>query len=442
MTATGSLQSLVKGIAKWAKTVRKGQFTAWLMGLVIFFDDYANTLLVGNSMRPFTDSLKISREKLAYIVDSTAAPVASIVPISTWIGYEVGLLGAALAAIDVGSDPYGVFLQSIPYRFYGLLAVVFVLLVALFNRDFSHMYLAETRARQTGKVLAEKAKPLVETESFVQFPRREATAFEALLPILLVVLVIVFGLYLSGLKALKLEGSTVAEQPTLREIIGKADSFQVLMWAAFAGSFAAFALSLRSLSVSEAMDEYLKGIKAMVPAMVILVLAWSLGTVCEKLQTGKFCIGIATGRIPASLLPALVFLLAAFVSFATGTSWATMGILVPIVIPLSWRLTENLHFSEAIRLASIGAVLSGATFGDHCSPISDTTIMSSMGSGCDHIDHVRTQIPYAFTVAAISTLLGYLPAGFGFSPFLGLILALAALSALLVVAGRTPDFTH
>ncbi len=437
MASTGGLKALVSAIARRASTVRRGQTAAWLMGCVIFFDDYANTLLVGNTMRPFTDSLKVSREKLAYIVDSTAAPVASVMPVSTWIGYEVGLIGSAFAAASVSLDPYGAFLASIPYRFYGLLAVLFVLVVAVSDRDFSAMYRAEHRARTTGKVIADGARPLADTEDTPSAVPARARALDAVIPVLLVLGVTAGGLYLSGLNALKEKG-IAPEGMALRRILGSADAFQALMWAAFTGSAAAFLLALRNLSLSRVTDEYLAGVKAMVPAMVILVLAWALSAVCEKLQTAQFCVQLAGGRIDPRLLPALIFLIAAFVSFATGTSWATMGILIPIAVPLAWRVTQECPSAEMIRLASIGAVLSGATFGDHCSPISDTTIMSSMASGCDHVDHVRTQIPYAFSVAAVSTMCGYLPAGFGLPPLVGLGAGLIVLIGLLFLAGRRP----
>ncbi len=442
MAPAGGLPALVRAIARWATTVSRGQVSTWFMGILIFFDDYANTLLVGNTMRPFTDKLTISREKLAYIVDSTAAPVASIAMISTWIGFELERLREGLALAGINALPYDVFLDSIPYRFYGVLAIFFVLAVAITNRDFLAMRTAEERARSSGKVLADNAEPLVDHE-VTDVTRTTASRphwCDAVVPILTVIVVMVVGLYCSGVSALTASGAATAGR-SLREIIGEADSYHALMWASFSGALVAVVLALRNLSLNTTMRAYLSGLKAMVPAMAILVLAWAIGAVCTDLKTADFCVSVASEALPPFLVPIIVFIIAAFISFATGSSWATMAILVPLVVPLAWNVTQEAAVAEgtaeAILLGSIGAVLSGATFGDHCSPISDTTIMSSMASACDHIHHVRTQMPYAIVVAMVAMGLGYLPAGIGLDPWVGLAAGAALLLGVLFIFGRT-----
>ena len=439
MAATGGLHALVLRAASWARTVRLGQISTWLMGILIFFDDYANTLLVGNTMRPFTDKLRISREKLAYLVDSTDAPVASLFPISTWIGYEVLLLRSQLEKIGQGDTAYRVFLESIPYRFYGILAVLFVLFVASWNRDFGPMLKAERRARKTGRVLGENARPLVDREITEETPAGASDShwFYAVAPIAAVVAVMILGIYFSGIQGLKAAGEW-KESVSLWRIIEKARTFHALLWASFSGSALAIVLSLRRLSLTEAMESYFTGLRAMVLAMVVLVLAWAIGSVCEELKTAEWCGGIAGKVISPYWVPVVIFVTSAFVSFATGSSWTTMAILIPIALRLAWKFPAEggADPSSPFFLAVVGGVLSGATFGDHCSPISDTTIMSSMASACDHIDHTKTQMVYAISVAAVAIFFGYIPVGLGLPVIIVLPLGIAATIALVYFVGK------
>jgi len=434
--ASGGLAALVERASGWARGPRAGQATTWIAGLVIFIDDYASTLLVGNTLRPFTDRLRISREKLSYIVDSTAAPITSIAPISTWIGYEVGLLGDALAKAAPQVKAYALFIDSIPYRFYAILAIALVLFIALSGRDVGSMLRAERRARATGKVLADGAVPLADTNLAV--PREasgKAWALDAIIPILAVIAVTLAGLYMSGLAALDAAGE--ADGARLRDIIGKANTFHVLMWAAFSGGLISIVLACRRLSVRETMDAFAAGAKGMVVAMIVLVLAWSIAAISKDLRTAEYCVAAVSDAISPKLLPLIIFCIAAAISFATGTSWGTMAILIPIAIPLSVRLAPGGDTGESqLLIASAGAILSGAIFGDHSSPISDTTIMSSMASSCDHIDHVRTQMPYALAAAAVSMAVGYLPSGFGIAPGWGILAGCGLLILWLRVIGR------
>jgi Na+/H+ antiporter NhaC len=415
ISRAGGAEGIVEKLTPFANNRRGGLLATWALGIFIFFDDYANILIVGNTMRPFTDKLRISHEKLAYIVDSTAAPVASLFPISTWVGFQVALIAGVFEQLKIDQDAYLVFLESIPYASYSIFAVLFVGITALMLRDFGPMLRSERRAISTGQLIRDGATPLADSVKFEilekNIPRRW---YNALVPILTVIFVTLFGLYVSGSKAL---GG--AANAGLREIVSHANSFHVLMWASVSGALVAIimAVTQKILTLSKAIDAWLDGVKSMVLAMIILVLAWSIGKVCEDLMAAQFVMHLTESVLSPRFLPVLTFLMAAVISFATGTSWATMAILIPIVIPITHQLIQAAALppglSQSILLGTIGAILSGSIFGDHGSPISDTTIMSSMASGSDHIDHVRTQLPYAFFIGAVSIVTGYLPAGFG-----------------------------
>lgn len=442
ISKNGGMRGVVNRIVRWASDPKRGQLATAVLGLLIFFDDYANTLVVGNTMRPVTDRLRISREKLAYIVDSTAAPVAALAFVTTWIGYEVGLVGTAVAQIPgYDESAYAIFLNSIPYSFYPWLALLFVFAVAWMQRDFGPMYRAELRARTTGQVLGPDARiDEVAAEGRELHPPEDKPhrARNALIPILVLFVSVLGGLYATG------------EGETLREIIGSADSYRALMWGSLLGVLTAAALSIgqRILTLDETMEAWYAGLRSMLLAIIILLLAWALSSTTEELHTAQYLSSVLSERLAPGLVPALVFILSAATAFATGTSWGTMGILLPLVVPLAWHVlaASGLH-TEAeyhhIIYSTVSAVLAGAVWGDHCSPISDTTILSSMASGCDHVEHVRTQLPYALFVGAVAVLLGTLPTGFGLSWWLAMPVAAAVLLIGLRLFGKkiptTPD---
>lgn len=448
MARGGLTEGLVQALARRVRGRRGGQITTTAMGTVIFFDDYANTLLVGTTMRPLTDRLRISREKLAYLVDSTAAPIATLAVISTWVGFEVGLIQAALAAR--GEDPaaaYSFFLRSLPYAFYPWLTLLCVYLVAATGRDFGPMRAAEQRALTTGQVLRDGARPASETlgadadADEAASRSRPVPPLLGLLPVAAVIATTAFGLVLGGRQAAHEAGLT---DIGLRQTLDHADSLSVLMWAAIMGALVALVavVGSRRLDLRRAVDGFLDGCKAMLIAVVILLLAWSLSAVCEQLHTAPYLVEACRGALSARLLPAVTFVLAAAVSFSTGTSWGTMAILMPLVFPLGAVLpaAEGLSAGAAgaIHLASVSAVLAGAVFGDHCSPISDTTIMSSLACGSDHIDHVRTQLPYALMVGVVAVVCGYLPVGWGAPFWAGLLAGAGLISGCLLLWGRRP----
>ncbi len=435
----GGMQGIVNHIVKWADSARHACLATASLGLAIFFDDYANTLVVGNTMRPVTDSMRVSRAKLAYIVDSTAAPVACIAIVTTWIGYEIGLIGDSLSKMEgLDGEAYLMFLNTIPYSFYPIMAIAFVFMVSASGRDFGPMLEAERHAQQNGSQNPDlDRKNAEETDSIRLMEGKPQRAFNAYIPILVMVLGVVVGLYVTGKEA----SSDIAE-PTLQQIIGNADSYIALMWASLSSMMTAALLSLvqRIMNLEEVVNAWFNGLSAMLMAMIILILAWSLGEVSDILKTADFLVSVLGDTLPVFTLPTIVFLLAAATAFATGSSWGAMGILFPLAMPLTWAVMvaqgqagpEHMH----ILYSSISAILAGAVWGDHCSPISDTTILSSLASGCDHIEHVRTQLPYAMTVGGVAILIGSIPTALGLPWWLGMTVGLLILWLILKYYGK------
>lgn len=441
VSANGGARGVVRAISRRATSARRGELATWVMGVLIFFDDYTNTLIVGNTMRPITDRLRISREKLSYIVDSTAAPVACVAIVTSWIGFEISLLKDAFASVGmVELNPFTTFVSSIPFSYYPILTLLFVLAVAVFGRDFGPMLRAERRARRTGEVLSASAMPISTMDTDVDTPDGVPERWiNAVLPIAVVVLGTVWGLIETGRIDLIASG---VNDPSLFDALRSGNSFVALLWSSFLGCLVAIVMTVvqRILSLTNAMHAWVSGVKAMSPAIVVLVLAWSIGAVCNDLHTADYLVGRLSNVLHPDLLPGLIFLVAAAVSFSTGTSWGTMTILTPLCIPLVIQVTQLDQVSAAaantVLLSSIAAILSGAVFGDHCSPISDTTIMSSMASNADHIDHVRTQLPYAISVALVALFLGYAPVALGLSGGVELLICSVAVVAIVRFVGR------
>jgi Na+/H+ antiporter NhaC len=425
MTQSGG----TKGLASWAgrdpTSRRRGQLTAWLLGLLVFFDDYASSLLVGSAMRPVTDRLRISREKLAFLVDSTAAPVSSLALVSSWIAVEVGYIGDQLSQLGIERDPYVTFIETIPFRFYPILMLLFVGWIGLRGRDFGPMLRAERRALEEGLVSRAGAQPASEfhDESVPEdVPRRP---MNALIPVVVLVLVAAIGIYVDG----RAKALSAGMAPSLRAIVGEASSSSAILWATGAGCLAALALAVWSggLTFGKSIEAWMSGMRSMLFAAVILVLAWSLSAVCRDLDTAAFLIGSVGDWLAPVWIPGTVFVMAALVSFATGTSWGTMAILFPLAVPLAHQIAPG---NETILLGTVSSILAGSVWGDHCSPISDTTVLSSMASSCDLMDHVRTQLPYALLIGAVSLLCAEVPVAAGwYGPWVGLLVGSAVMIA-------------
>ena len=433
ISRNGGMRGIVEWIITGANSAKRGQLAVWSLGLLIFFDDYSNTLVVGNTSRSITDRLRISREKLAYIVDSTAAPLATVALVTTWIGYQVSLIGDASVQLEgLEMSPYSIFLNSILYSFYPFMAILLVVLVITTGREFGPMLAAERRARSTG-ITAPPVKSKVGQDDEAALAMKDGVpprAANALVPVAVMIVGILTGLFITG------EGDTISD------IIGSANSYRALMWASLAGALTAIVMTVaqRLLSLDEIVDAWVSGARFTFIAMIILVLAWSMSEISRELHTADFLIASLGDSLPAAALPATIFVLAAFTAFSTGSSWGAMGILLPLVLPLCWAIMglEGLVASEDyfILYASVSGVLTGAVWGDHCSPISDTTVMSSLSAGCDHIEHVRTQLPYALLAGAAALGFGTLPISFGLPWWVGMLGATAVTVAGLRILGQ------
>ena len=386
----GASQAFGRWAQKHVKTRVGAILATFLLGVLIFIDDYFNCLTVGSVMSPVTDSHKISRVKLAYIIDATAAPICMIAPISSW---AAAVSGSVEGIVDANGDAIlnmsgiELFVRAIPFNFYSLLTLGFVVLLAVMGFDYGKMANFEIRAQQNGELGAlEKAAT---TEEDV--PSERGRVIDLLLPIILVVVLCVIGLLYVGYQGLD-EGASFIDA------FGNTDAYVGLPWGAIIALLLimAYLIARRVLNFKQVMDCVPKGFIAMVPAITILTFASALKNVTGLLEAGAYVEGLMTGSAEALaiFLPAVVFLVACVLSFSTGTSWGTFGILIPIVVPV---------FADSpLLFVGISACLAGAVCGDHCSPISDTTIMASAGANCNHIDHVETQLPYAITVAAVS----------------------------------------
>lgn len=473
LTSSGAMRSLVQSLTRWAGTRQRGQLVTWGLGVAIFFDDYANTMLLGGTLRPLCDRLRISREKLAFLVDSTAAPIAGLSLLSTWVAVELSYLQEGIDAVgaDSGLTPVEVFVSTIPYRFYVLGTLAFVFLIAWTGRDFGPMWTAEQRRLDDTDEEDTDEEP---TET----PNRWS-ALVATLPIFVTILIVMALMYSTGYHALQEPGATGPDAVTiqLRDIVGAADSSLALQYGSLVGLLLAIGLttSTGQLTWREAWTAAGRGAQVVLPAIGILWAAAALSRMTgqtsldgrssvdtagvqtyefadHRLYTADFLTQEVIGREESSgesvsrtlrLLPTIVFLLAAAVSFSTGTSFGTMGMLTPMTLSLTYALLvargSPVSPADPFLLATVGSVLAGAIFGDHCSPISDTTILSAEACRCDLIAHTVTQLPYAMTVGTISIVCGTLPIGWGVPVPLLLLFQACSLWLVIRLFGRVPQ---
>ncbi len=437
----GGMHGIVAVLAPLARSRRGGQLMTWLLGLVVFFDDYANTLLLGGTMRPLADRLKISREKLAYLVDSTAAPVAGLAIISTWVAGEIGYIEDGYAELlTVQVNGMDIFIQTIPYRFYVLFALLFVPIVALLGRDFGPMLTAERNSQHSPD------EPIESSMSGKAWQLNGPPRwFNAAIPVLLMIGVTIWLLHQTGYAAIikpAIEKGVRPPSPTFFESFSQGNSYVALVYGALAGLLSAMLLALaqRLLDAKQIASAAREGVGHVVPALAILWMAWSLSSITKATETAQFLGGLLEQGLPIWLMPTMVFILASAVAFATGTSWGTMGILTPLAVRVTYEMLANesaaVSPTDPILIAAIGSVLAGAIFGDHCSPISDTTVLSSQASGCDHVAHVWTQMPYALLVAGVSIVCGTIPVGLGISVWVCLPVGVVVLIVCLLLLGE------
>lgn len=433
ITANGGMRGVVNWLSRRAKGARSGQLMTFIMDLCVFFDDYSNTLVVGNTMRPIADKLKISREKLSYIVDSTSAPVVAIAFVTTWIGAELSYIQDGLDVIGLETSAYSVFVHSLAYSFYPILTLGFVMMIIFSQRDFGPMLRAERNAR----ILTSNNSKNTDNQS------DSANLFDALIPLLVLIFGTILGLFATGYKPEIWHDSCLGFMSKLSAIIGDANSYLALLWSSLLSLITAIVMTLLrgSLKFQKIMEEMVEGIKTMFNAVLILTMAWSISLITKDMHTAEFVSQLLLKlSLSPVLVPMLTFILAALIGFSTGTSWGTMAILYPLILPASWMLCIDDGMSVEATMPLfynvVASVLAGAVMGDHCSPISDTTIMSSLASGCDHLQHVSTQMPYALTVGSVAVLIGVLPTSLGLPSWTAFLMGLAALAVIVRFVGK------
>ena len=420
MNKAGGSAAFGRWASKHIKTRVGAQLTTILLGVLIFIDDYFNCLTVGSVMRPVTDQHNVSRAKLSYLIDATAAPVCIIAPISSW--------AAAVTGFVKGEDGFSIFIRAIPYNFYAILTVVMMVAIVVLKFDYGPMKLHEKNAVK-GDLYTTEDRPYATAEN--EMEEGKGNVIDLVLPILVLIVCCIIGMIYTG--------GFFSGTGFVKAFSGSDASVGLML-----GSFFAFIITVifyavrRVLTFSDSMSCVPEGFKAMVPAILILTFAWTLKAMTDSLGAAEF---VANGMQKAagglvSLLPAIIFLVGCFLAFATGTSWGTFGILIPIVVAVFSGTNEQM------MIISISACMAGAVCGDHCSPISDTTIMASAGGQCNHVNHVTTQLPYAITAAIVSCV-SYVIAGFVRNPFICLPVSIVLMIGTLLVirqVTREPDY--
>ena len=429
---SGGILALEQWIGDRVDSARESQILTWLIGVFIFFSSYTSTIVTGNATRDLAQENRSSREMHAYALDSTTSPVATFGPVSSWIGYQVSMIiagfeAATITASELGMTPFGLFLQSIPWNIYCFMAFFMVGFIAITQRFFGPMLDAEWRARSTGRTIREDATPLSDVSQDVGEPSdKNPTLMNFFGPILVLLVVSLVSMWWLG----------GGHNPgvSISEAFQETDVALGLLYGSFAFMVSGFigALGYRTMDLETASDTIIQGFKTMNIAIAIIVLAWSIGLAAERVGTAQVIVDAMVGSgIPGTFLPVIIFLAAMFVAFTTGTSWGTMAILTPLAIPLGYELV-----GPSILPVLVGVLFGGAIYGDHSSPISDTTVMSSIFSGSDHIDHVNTQIPFAGT-AAVVTVFVLILYGLGLqTAYVALPLALVLTAAAVLVLNK------
>ncbi|MBR0539004.1 MAG: hypothetical protein IJK36_02100 [Bacteroidales bacterium] len=432
ITVNGGMQGVVNWLSRRAHGPRSGQLMTFLMDLCIFFDDYSNTLVVGNTMRPVADKLKVSREKLAYIVDSTSAPVVAVAFVTTWIGAELSYIQDGIRAIGLEASAYSVFFHSLAYSFYPFLTLGFVLMIIFSGRDFGPMLKAERKARNASAMEIEMTNGVL----------KPAHVIDALIPLAVLIFGTIMGLIVTGYDASVWHAET-GFFSQLSATIGAANSYKALLWASLLSLLTTIVMTLLrgDMEFGKIMEEMVEGFKAMFNAVLILTMAWSIALVTKDMHTAEFVSQLLLQwSLSPWLVPVLTFALAALIGFSTGTSWGTMAILYPLILPASWLLCQeqglNVEATMPLFYNVVASVLAGSVMGDHCSPISDTTIMSSLASSCNHMQHVSTQMPYALTVGATALLMGVLPTALGLPSWVAFLTGFAVLWLVVRFVGK------
>lgn len=421
LRVTGGARSFAEVMSKGVNTRKKTQNFVW--GSSFLFSYTEPVLILGTITRPLTDKMKVSRVKLAYILDSMGSPLAAMSPISSYGPFITGLIATQLAAIGLSDNPWSLFIQMIPYNLYGLFAMIGVLFVINLKLDIGQMYLAEKRAIESGELFGENDKLMVDesAENEIKVSETKSDVFSFIIPMVVLMGSIFSVIFWTGnIFENGFQGAFLNANIVLAIITG-------FIFGALSGIL--YAHIRYKTSLLTLFDELTKGILKLMIVPLILVMAWSIGNVADTMGLGSYITSLVSGNLPAFVVPLIIFLIGALVAFATGSSWGVFAIMMPIAIPLAAALDINLALA-------IGAVISGGLFGDHCSPISDTTIMASTGAAADHVEHVRTQLPYALLIA-LSSAGGFLAAGLSQNSIIGIIVsALLLLASLYVLRNR------
>jgi len=398
LTRSGGSTAFGNLLGRKIKTKKGAQGTTWLIGIMIFFDDYFNALTNGAIMRPITDKFGISREKLSYIIDSTAVGICLVVPLSSWVAFITSLIGDSFNTAGVEEDAFHAFLMCIPFNFYAWLSLIMVIIVVYLGLDFGPMAKAEKRTRETG-ALCDKtfSGGEADDDDFSSIEQKNGGAIDLLVPILLlIVCALGFMLYTGGF----------FESFSVLDSVNNMDGMLALTYAvSISVIFAIIFYSVRRLSkVSDSIAAFVVGTKSMLFVVILLAFAWGIGGVGDELDTAGYVASLFVGNVPPYLIAFILFVFACAMTFSTGASWGTYAIMIPLAIPLAFAMDISVY-------ACIAAVIGGGGFGNHCSPLADTAILSSAAANIRHTDHIKTQIPYSVTCAVVACV-GFLIAGF------------------------------
>ena len=437
---TGGFNLAAQRLSRHINSPKKANVASFLFCLLFFFDDYANALISGPVLKSTTDRAGLSRERLSYVIDSTAAPLAGISIVSSWIAVECSVIGTGLAAAGAGFSAFDVFLRSIPYRFYCILCILFVLETALMNREYGPMLEAERKARR-----ARPAAEAEQTESAAPTDREGLRIAAAIGLVALLLIVTVVSLYVSGRNAAIADGALASNAAfrlsTISTAVSYADTIFVVFCSTVLCSCVALVLGrlMGLFAPGTGIEAWLKGCAGLIPTVVVLILAWSLSGVVGRLGAVHYVVGIISSNVPVFLVPSLIFVSCCLISFAAG-SFGCMFMVMPMAIPIASAVlgADAMTVDNSFLLLCVSSVLSGSIFGDHCSPMTDCTILAALGSGCEIMDHVRTQMPYALTTAAVTGVVTVI-AALGLNVWLAILLGITANGVIIRLFGKSPD---
>lgn len=428
---SGGMQAIARRAVKFITSRSRGTLVTCLFSTLLFFSDYTSMILTGVVMRPITDRLRISREKLSYIVAGCGTGITALSPISGWTAYQVAIIGTAVAAVGMNEGAYTLFVKSIPYRFYGIFSVAFIYFISMQNRDFGKMYEAEKRAITTGHTFRPDSTPMggIDDKEYCAPEGSPERAINFFAPMITMFVIMFIGFFITG------GGTEKMATEGLLSVFASAST----LWMMTVGVLAAtiilgiMMLAQKMMTFSEINDTWIGGMKSLVFTIVFMVLAWTLANVCKSLGTANYIVtALVESNFPGWTLPTIVFIISGLMGFATGSSWGTMALVMPLAIPAAAGL-------GAPVLATIGAVFTASTMGDHISPISESVVLSSMASGVDHMDHCMTQLPYALTAAGVAIICGCIPAGLGVPGWISVVAGLAACWLIIRFVGKRTD---